>query len=92
MFSFRGAELDLLNNDGLTPLMKAASWGQAKAVNSLMFLRAKYTITDIDDHSAIWHAANENNEEVLKVNAHAYVHTCTNTVTHTHTHIALHCI
>ena len=59
--------MDAQNLDGLTPLMKAAQWGQSKAVAALLDHGANITIQDGEERTALWHAVKENNLEVVKV-------------------------
>ena len=63
----RGADKEASDEDSATPLVLAAAWGKAHAVNALIEGGAEVNTTDKDGKSAVYWAAQEGHVEVLKV-------------------------
>lgn len=64
---FSGADINRWDLDGVTPLMIAAIEGHAEAVRTLIRLEARMEILDQDDKSVLFHAAEKDLPEILKV-------------------------
>ena len=67
---FRGADINRWSIKQITPLMIAAIEGHHEAVELLLNEGAKFDFCDKDDRSALFHAANKNEVNVLKVVVH----------------------
>ena len=57
----------MLDNDSVSPLLLAAMWGRAEAVEALDKGGCELNVTDKDGKSAVYWAAQEGHMDVLKV-------------------------
>lgn len=64
---FRGADVEGKDRDNFTPLLLAACYGHAKAVELLLNHDADIMAEDKNERTALFLAAEEDRVEVLKV-------------------------
>ena len=67
MHFFRGADIEVKDRDNFTPLLLAACYGHAKAVELLISSGADILAEDKNERTALFLAAEEDRLEVLKV-------------------------
>ncbi len=64
VFIEKGAEIDLQNDKGVTPLMSAASSGNIEAVQALMTKKANINLQNNDGDTALHVALNQESEDI----------------------------
>ncbi len=62
----QGADLNLVDRDGFSPLMIAAYEGHLEACQRLLEFGANVNLEDKDDKTVLFHAAEQNRPAILK--------------------------